>query len=1140
MKSEHNEAERILSRALEFALEEREVFLAGACGDDASLRDRVATLLRAHDEADQFLNDGITVEETTVLERPGTMIGRYKLLQQIGEGGMGAVYMAEQTEPVSRKVALKIIKLGMDTKQVVARFEAERQALALMDHPNIAKVLDAGATEAGRPYFVMELVRGIPVTEYCDKNKLSTKQRLELFIPICQAIQHAHQKGVIHRDIKPSNVMVTLHDGNPVPKVIDFGIAKAVNQKLTEKTLFTNYAQMIGTPAYMSPEQAEMSGLDVDTRTDVYSLGVLLYEILTGTTPFPSQALMSQGYGEMQRIIAEEEPPKPSTRLSTMQNEERTVVARNRSMEVSALGRVFQGDLDWIVMRTLEKDRTRRYETANGLVEDIRRHLNNEPVNAVAPTFFYQLAKFYRRNRSYMRAALIVVVLLLTATVFSFYQAVLAQRAARAEAVERKRADVAREAEQALRQDLEREQLNTEFESEQRRAKVFASDMFRAARYLEDGNIEMVDELLSAYSSEETLEGGDLRDLAWRYLWARSRGDALATLDSEFQGEVVVSPKGTWIASSSIQGTLIREAKYPWTIVERLPEQVDSLSFSRDERWLAGAKRDELIIWNSKTWEIEKTLEGHSYPARFSHSGPWLATRVDEDCVLVDVPHFEEKGRFGTSIRLGGTPDPWWFDRDSVAFSNDGRWLTFNGQNRYRDFVDLATLERIEEFAGVVPSSGSVAISPDSRLIASPGLQEIEVRDIENLSEVIEVTIAGPGALRLEFSPDGRSLVAAGMDMVLYVFDVHDSFSLANQLIGNRNEVWSLAISTNSKHIYTGAIDAKLKVWDLKPGEKRSPGEELAFYPLGFGSKSSQVFGIKTKPEWGAEGRLVLLERSDPEATAVELTTVEVEKLGSDRGGWAIDVSSSGRFVAFGMVNGLLRVWDQERLEYRDAVVFREGETIRELCIHPLSENLVAVGTASGGIALWDSEQGRIVEEWPRRGGAITSLSFSRSGRFVVYAGRPESPDQKPASFLVFDRETQSTIIEEPGTFQGSVFSPIEDLLVMAREDGEIFAWDVDEGTLRYHLNGHTLGTDRVAFSPDGAVFMSGSYDRTLRFWHAPTGTEMVTIQTDFHSVPMAISHDSLLIGESWKRVRGRHVSLPSVAEIDASSEISK
>ena len=436
MKNRREKLEAIFEAAAALETDsQRHDYLDRAC-PDAELRRDVESLLAAMNNPDSLFEDGGTVSESTlretpVLEQPGTMIGRYKLLQKVGEGGMGVVYMAEQTEPVTRKIALKIIKLGMDTKQVVARFEAERQALAMMDHPNITKVLDAGATDTGRPYFVMELVRGVPITEYCDKNKLSTVERLGLFMPVCQAIQHAHQKGIIHRDIKPSNVMVTLHDGNPVPKVIDFGIAKATNQKLTEKTLFTNYAQMIGTPAYMSPEQAEMSGLDVDTRTDVYSLGVLLYELLTGTTPFPSKELLSMGYGEMQRIIAEKEPPKPSTRLSTMDNQDRTTLATNRSMDASALGKIFIGDLDWIVMKALEKDRSHRYETANGLVTDLQRHLDDEPVSAAAPAFGYQLRKFARRNKKYMRAAAAVASLLLIAALLATWQAVRATRAER-------------------------------------------------------------------------------------------------------------------------------------------------------------------------------------------------------------------------------------------------------------------------------------------------------------------------------------------------------------------------------------------------------------------------------------------------------------------------------------------------------------------------------------------------------------------------------------------------------------------------------------------------------------------------------------------------------------------------------------
>ena len=426
--TEHDRVEHLVNQAMELKPAERPVFLLGACGQDADLRQQVETLLHAAEEAEGFMEGVTTFDDTQLIEGPGTVVGRYKLLHKVGEGGMGAVYMAEQTEPVTRKVALKIIKLGMDTKQVVARFEAERQALAMMDHPHIAKVHDAGATDTGRPYFVMELVRGLPITEYCDKNKLSTQQRLELFIPVCQAIQHAHQQGIIHRDIKPSNVMVTLNDGSAHPMVIDFGIAKATHQKLTEKTLFTNYSQMIGTPAYMSPEQAEMSKLDVDTRTDVYSLGVLLYELLTGTTPFPTKALMSLGYGEMQRIIAEKEPPKPSTRMSTMEGEQRKSIAKNRSMDVSALGRLFKGDLDWIVMKALEKDRSHRYETVNALVADVRRHLANEPVSAAAPNFSYQWQKFYRRNRKPIHVGLAIMMGLVCLGGFAVMQVIKVQK----------------------------------------------------------------------------------------------------------------------------------------------------------------------------------------------------------------------------------------------------------------------------------------------------------------------------------------------------------------------------------------------------------------------------------------------------------------------------------------------------------------------------------------------------------------------------------------------------------------------------------------------------------------------------------------------------------------------------------------
>jgi eukaryotic-like serine/threonine-protein kinase len=411
----------------------RAAFLDQACGADGALRARLEALLRAEIKASQFLAQdplefGALAENMPVPARtpspepPGTVIGRYKLLQKIGEGGMGVVYMAEQEEPVRRRVALKIIKLGMDTQQVVARFEAERQALALMDHPNIAKVLDGGATDTGRPFFVMELVQGVPITEFCDKNLLGAQERIKLFIQVCQAIQSAHQKGIIHRDLKPTNIMVTLNAGVPVPMVIDFGVAKATQQKLTEKTVFTNYATMIGTPAYMSPEQAEMSRLDVDTRSDIYGLGVLLYELLTGTTPFPEKRLRSASYQEMQRIIMEEEPERPSTRLRQKSSQASPFLLATNHSPLST-------DLDWIVMKCLEKDRARRYETANGLAADLTRHLENEPVAARPPSNFYRFQKLVRRNKVAFAAGTAVATALLVGLAVSTFLYIQERRA---------------------------------------------------------------------------------------------------------------------------------------------------------------------------------------------------------------------------------------------------------------------------------------------------------------------------------------------------------------------------------------------------------------------------------------------------------------------------------------------------------------------------------------------------------------------------------------------------------------------------------------------------------------------------------------------------------------------------------------
>jgi serine/threonine protein kinase len=544
--------EKVFYAALELSLPaQRRAFLDEVCAGKPELRVRIEELLASQGEADRFFQEslpamnvradisrscaealsaaGESALNLAAEEQPGSYISHYKLLEKIGEGGFGIVYMAEQEKPVRRRVALKIIKLGMDTKSVIARFEAERQALAIMDHPNIARVFEAGATATGRPYFVMELVRGIKITDYCDQNHFDTRQRLDLFIQVCHAIQHAHQKGIIHRDIKPSNILVTFQDGAPVPKVIDFGIVKATETRLTDKTLFTAYAQIIGTPAYMSPEQAEMSTLDIDTRSDIYSLGVLLYELLTGKTPFDPKELVQSGLDEMRRTLREREPQRPSNRLHTLQRAELSTTAQFRQAEPPKLISLLRGDLDWIVMKALEKDRRRRYATSNGLAVDIQRYLNNEPVVARPPSRLYRFQKLVRRNQVVFAAITAVALVLIVGLAVSTWL-FLKERDARRRAV-------AAELQQSrLRAEAEQARAN---EAELRQQAEVREKIAQAAFLISQERIGEADELLEKLSlTRPTLDGaavfrsaGEWHALQGRWQQAASRFTVLVRIN---------------------------------------------------------------------------------------------------------------------------------------------------------------------------------------------------------------------------------------------------------------------------------------------------------------------------------------------------------------------------------------------------------------------------------------------------------------------------------------------------------------------------------------------------------------------------------------------------------------------------------
>ena len=542
---------------------DRQAYLQQACGDDSALRKNIESLYQALLEG-ETLFDRISGANTSVSpasdinfpQGPGTIIDRYKLLERLGEGGFGVVWVAEQQEPIRRRVALKVIKLGMDTRQVIARFEAERQALALMDHPNIARVLDAGATDSGRPYFVMELVDGIPITKYCTEQNRDVGERVNLFMQVCHAIQHAHQKGIIHRDIKRSNVLVSLQDGKPAPKVIDFGIAKATQQERTDRTIFTQASHFIGTPAYMSPEQAEMTGEDIDTRSDIYSLGVLLYELLSGSTPFDTQELLRSGLDEMRKIIREREPVRPSTRLtqSKLSTPSQSQI-QNRKSQI-------ENDLDWIVMKCLEKDRTRSYDTANGLAMDLERHRNIEPVVTRPPSMSYRLHKAWRGNKMVYTAGIAVVAALLIGSIISLWQARVAVRS----------------------------QLVAQ-------RNLYAADMFATQGLLNDGNFGAAKTLLTRHIPAENDE--DLRGWEWRYFADRLGGDYRRKIGEHKTNSVsglAVSPNGDFLLSGDGDGTLKL-----WDLSSNPPKQksqhelkrsVWDLGFSASGKYVAGRIND--------------------------------------------------------------------------------------------------------------------------------------------------------------------------------------------------------------------------------------------------------------------------------------------------------------------------------------------------------------------------------------------------------------------------------------------------------------------------------------------------------------------------------------------------------------------
>ncbi|HAB15641.1 MAG TPA: protein kinase [Verrucomicrobiota bacterium] len=839
----------------------RAAYLDQACAGNPDRRRAVEELLRAHEAARTFIDQspleearrGHEIRALTPTAAPlpsstegsGSRIGRYKLLQQIGEGGCGTVFMAEQEEPVRRRVALKVIKLGMDTRSVVARFEAERQALALMDHPNIAKVLDAGATESGRPFFVMELVRGIPITRYCDDHKLDTQQRLDLFIKVCHAIQHAHQKGVIHRDIKPSNILVTLHDGQPVPKVIDFGIAKATEGRLTDHTLFTAFEQFIGTPAYMSPEQAEMSGLDIDTRSDIYALGVLLYELLTGKTPFDPKELAQAGLDEIRRRIREVEPARPSTRLSTLQGDALTTTANAHGTVAPKLVNLIRGDLDWIVMKCLEKDRTRRYETANGLAADILRHLQNEPVTARPPSQVYRFHKAYQRNRLAFTAAACVFVSLVIALAFMRVAARREGLARVHESIQRNLAEQRRVEAESAQKVAETEQQRADAQAqkalaneERSRRLLYASDMNLAQQALKLNNLGRARRLLDRHRPQTGQE--DLRGWEWRYLWQHTRSSALETLTNRpTRGfSVSFSPDGSRLAVGWFDGRVdlwdVQNRRLIRALTDHRDHGFGRVAFSPVRNLLAATSETNVVTLydldsgrESVLWRDSDQGEWSVYNLSFSQDGSKLIIGTDKPFYPESKPDDSGEAVWVVNVASAQIESRHWTAEGRNSFFGGARLSPDNRRlylprpdvwnNRYS--IQCLDLAAGRELWRTEPQRDygltALAVSPDGRVFASGSGYEdptIRIWDAATGKLINSLTGHTGWVCNLEFTKDGRRLISAASDQTIRCWDT-STWRETGVLRGHTDEIHAVAISDTAHLIASAGKDGNLMLW---------------------------------------------------------------------------------------------------------------------------------------------------------------------------------------------------------------------------------------------------------------------------------------------------------------------------------------
>ena len=1067
-------------------------------------------------------------------EGPGVKIGPYKLQQLIGEGGFGSVFMAEQEKPVQRKVALKIIKLGMDTRQVVARFEQERQALAMMDHPNIARVLDAGATETGRPYFVMELVKGDPIVEYCDKHNLSIHDRLELFAQVCSAVQHAHTKGIIHRDIKPSNILVSAQDGRPNTKVIDFGVAKATSARLTDLTLFTEQRQLIGTPEYMSPEQAEGS-LDIDTRTDVYSLGVLLYELLTGTTPFSTKELRSAGYNEIQRIIREVEPPKPSARLTRSPTTIAGVAAR-RSTEPRKLGTIIRGELDWIVMKALEKDRMRRYETANGLAMDIRRHLAGEAVVAAPPGAAYRLKKFVRRNRAIVAASAAVAAALLIGIVGFAWQAQVAREqrdiavnAQKSEAVQRKTAE-----QQRRIAEEQREAAGIAADRAERAA--YQAQLISAGHAVEDQQIDSAGALLAATAPR--LRG-------WEYRHLTSQLDR--TLPSPFPAEWQISGFNLWASRTVAVRRSVAGGPIEWVVLDsdlRTPRLVvpdadwASFGLSPDESrvvWapVVGDPRPA-VLWDIQTKAVLASLPIENEPA--PDSTLLVSWSPSGDRFVISHPDGYQihDGRSGARLRAAKL-------KGDVLFTGDDRWMIEEFKRAFsRRALQLLDAQTLESHGAIfnLDSPLNQMSCRQARVVCA--LESGTILMLEIVDGALQERFKVPAGISnfsagITFSPDGRMIAAsssvvgrmrvwdADTGALLHDFSASETGIVAQQFLSGdlcacdrlgHHRIWPLhstalgVLTAHKSYVYPAVFspDGSLLLtagWDGLTGHTG-------------GLKLWDAHTSALVAEYGKPGEIFMSAGLTPDARfAVASTHAE---LAADRQTKVIDLTSGATRTTFKPPVKIDRprctVIDPDG--QRALTIYHEGETflwdlstgkvLWQTHLHPKPESTVpsitsaispdgrlwALCDGQLGIRLVNADTLADVRRWDAHSDGIWSLSFSPDGKWLLSA----SEDQTVG---VWDVASGSLVARLVGraNILCAVVSPDGTRIATGGRDRLVRLWDTTHFENVAQLGGHTDYIYALAWSPDGQQLVSTSGDSTVRIWDTRTFAEQIAAQRE-------------------------------------------